>query len=146
MAGFLKGVQGSVYRAGKKIIRLNSYNLQMTNGIENVTDFESSGVEREYTGVVDVTGSVSGQFQLYDTSTGGGTSISAPQQTIVEQSETSGTLAGALWKFIESSKSMWFGTVLVADWSKDNSAEGIQTFSATIQGNGRLTHSVSTST
>ena len=145
MAGFIKGTQGSVWRDGLQVLRLTGYELSMTNMVETVTDFGSEGVEREYVGVVDVSGSVSGQYQLYDTSTGGSTVASA-QSSLISESAAGGTLTKALWKFIESTKSMWYGTMLVSDWNKGNSAEGIQTFTATVQGNGRLTHAASTST
>jgi hypothetical protein len=147
MAGFITGTQGRVRRAGKDIARLNSFELSMANMIETVTDMGSEGVEREYTGIVDVTGSVSGQYQLYDTSTGAtGDTVISQQNTIVQESEAGSTVAKAEWRFIESSESMWVGSMLVSDWNKGNSAEGIQTFTATLQGDGRMSHYPSSST
>ena len=134
----IKGVDGALWRAGRQILRCNSWSLNATNGIENITDFGSDGVERTYTGVVDFTGSMSGQFPLTDTSTGG--AVDSQQEAIAELSGSGSTLASEMWKLIESSKSMWFGTMYVTDWSKTNSAEGLQAFTANLAANGRITH------
>jgi len=140
----IKGVDGGLYRAGRLILRVNSWSLNAANGVENVTDFGSDGVERLYTGVVDFTGSISGQFPLTDTSTGG--TVDSQQEAIAELSASGSTIASALWKLKESSKSMWYGTCLVLDWGKTNAAEGLQGFTANWGANGRLVHSSNTST
>jgi len=145
MAEIIKGVDGGLYRAGRLLLRVNSWTLNVANGVENVTDFGSDGVERLHTGVADFTGSVAGQFPLTDTSTGG-TTVASQQQAIADLSAVGSTIAAALWKLKETSKSMWFGTMLVTDWSKTNSAEGLQQFTANLAANGRLTYSSNTST
>ena len=81
----------------------------------DTTDFGSNGVEREPTGIADYTGSFSGQFPVTDTSTGG--AVASQQVAIVEQSASTGTITSNLWKLIESSKSMYFGNILISDYS-----------------------------
>ena len=142
MGAEIKGVDGYVAYAGSVVFRVNSWSLNAANGVENITDMGSDGVERLYTGVVDFTGSMAGQFPLTDTSTGG--TVDSQQEAIAELSAVGSTIAPALWKFIESSKSMWFGSCLVLDWGKTNSAEGLQAFTANVVANGRMTHAVAT--
>ena len=141
MGAEVKGVDGYVAYAGSVIYKLNSWSLNVTNGIENITDFGSDGVERAYTGVADFTGSVAGQFPLTDTSTGG--AVVSQQRTFSELSASGGTLAAATWLFKESSVSVWSGSCLISDWAKTNSAEGLQQFIANIVANGRLAHAAS---
>ena len=140
----IKGVSGGVYRGGREIFRINSFTANAANGNENVTDFGSDGVERAFTGVVDWTGTFSGQYPVEDTSTGG--TVDSQQVSIVEMSDAGGTLASALWKFQMSTRSMLYGTVLVTDFSLDNTAEGLGAFSGSWGSNGRLTYATSTST
>ena len=142
MGAEIKGVNGAVTYAGSVIYKINSWTLNVTNGIENITDFGSDGVERTYTGISDFTGSVSGQFPLTDTSTGG--AVVSQQRVFTELSGSGGTLAAATWQFKEATNSVWEGSCLISDFSKTNSAEGLQQFTANIVANGRLTKATST--
>ena len=142
MGAEIKGVDGYVAYADSVVFKMNAWILNAANGIENITDFGSDGVERTYTGVVDFTGSVSGQFPLTDTSTGG--AVVSQQRVFTELSASGGTLAAATWIFKESAASVWSGSCLISDFSKTNSAEGLQQFTANIVANGRLAHANST--
>ena len=140
---YSRGVDGAVYYGGE-VLRVTAFTLNMGAGVEDVTDFGSSGVEREYTGVVDVSGSFSGQFQLIDTSTGG--AVDSPMIDITQMFETSGTLAKERAKFIETTKSMWWGNILVTGFSKSNSPQSLGQVSFDFVGDGRMIHTSSTST
>jgi len=142
MGAEIKGVDGYVAYSGSVVFRINSWSLNAANGVENITDMGSDGVERLYTGVVDFTGSIGGQFPLTDTSTGG--AVVAQQRVFTELSASGGTLAEATWVLKESSVSVWSGAAVITDWGKTNSAEGLQAFTANIASNGRLTRAATT--
>lgn len=139
----IKGVQGWVYFGGRRLYRTQSWTMNQTAGVQDVTDFHSSGVEREYTGVVDVTGSVTANYDIYDTSTGGKDSKILD---ITQMFESGGTLASGVLKLIESTKSMWSGTVLFTDFGKSAPAAGGQTITLNWAANGRMKHTSNTST
>jgi len=139
----IKGVQGWVYYEGRRLYRTNSWTMNQNAGITDVTDFHSSGIEREYTGVVDVTGSVSANYDIYDTSTGGKDSKILD---ITQTFEAGGTLAPGLLLLIESPQSMWSGEVLFTDFAKNAGAAGHQTITMNWAANGRMKHTSDTDT
>ena len=142
---FTKGVDGAIYIGGKLQARINSWQINMTAPVEDVTDFGSDGQENEYTGLANWSGSISGQTLRADAAT------TQPTQTLMRQfaatSSVSGVLAAVAVKLIESTKAMYWGNVKFTDFSKDAPAQGLQTFSGSwVQSTGRLKFATSTST
>jgi len=141
----IKGVQGWVYYGGRKVLRMNTWTMNQNAGIGDVTDFHSSGVEREYTGIVDITGSLNGVYELADTSTGG--AVDSPVLNITQMFETGGSLAKGYAKFIESTRSVWRGNIVFTDFAKNQPAAAHQTITLNwAAADGRLVHSSATST
>lgn len=138
---FVKGVDGRVNYGGKTVAKLNNWTMALTGDVEEVTDFGSAGAEREYTGVVDSGGSLSGQYLFSNTDTA---STAVAQETIIAMFANGGTLAKATLKLIESSVSMWSGSVLVSDVSRDQTPRGLGGFTANWASDGRLTKANST--
>lgn len=140
----IKGVQGWVYHRGRKVYKLNNWTMNVASGITDVTEFHSSGVAREYTDVVDITGSISGVYEIQDTSTGG---LYSEQIQITRQFEGgSTTLNSGLLKLIESDASMWHGTVLFTDFNKNAPAASHQTINLNWAAHGRWRHTTDTDT
>lgn len=138
---FLKPVDGAIYLGGTLQARVNSYSHNMSAPTEDVTDFGSDGPEFEYTGLVGHSGSLTGQMLRSDTAT------TQPMQTIMEMFSDTGTLAPVLAKFIESTKSMWYGNIKITNISMNHNSQALQSFSADWQQSaGRLSWTSSTST
>ena len=145
MSERISGNQGWVYYGGRKVLRMNNWSMNIANMVEANTDFHSSGPNREFTGIRDFTGSINGQYELYDTSTGG--AVDSPVINITQMSESCSTLASGVAKFIESTKSMWWGNVVFTDVTKNQPADAMQSITLNwAQSAGPLTHSTSTST
>lgn len=145
MSQRVSGVQGWVYYGGRKVLRMNNWNMNIVNIVEANSDFHSSGPRREHTGSKDFTGSISGQYELVDTSTGG--TVDSPVINITQMSERGGTLAKGLAKFIETTKSMWSGNIVITDVSKNQPADAMQAITLNwAQADGPLRHTTSTST
>ena len=141
MSGLVRGTQGWVYYGGRKILRMNNWTMNPVAGVDDITHFHSSGAERAFTGVVDVTGSLSGNYELLDTSTGstGGAPTRSPVLNILRTMMTSTSpLAENRAKFIESSQSMFWGNILFTDVGKNQPAQGNQTITLNWASNGRL--------
>ena len=138
---FTKGVDGAIYLAGSLQARINSWTMNMDAPVEDVSDFGSAGQEYEYTGYANFSGTLSGQTLRTD-------SVTTQQaQTLMEMFQSTGTLAAAQAKFIESSQAMWWGNVKFTNFSKNAPSQGIQTFSANwVQSTGRLNYDTSTTT
>lgn len=144
MSVFVKGVDGAVYYGGEPLLHLDGFNLSMDAPTEETAGFGSSGSEPEYTGVVMVNGSFNGEQELFDTSTGG--ELDTPQMDIMQMFEAGSTMARAYAKFIETTKSMWHGYIMVTNISKDHPSQGIAKYTGNFVGYQRLTHASSTST
>lgn len=138
---FVKGVDGKIVYGGATVANLNNWTMALTADVEETTDFGSDGVEREYTGVVDSGGSLSGQYKFSDTSDN-----TIAQEVIAEMFASGGTLAKARLKLIETTKSMWHGSVLVGDFSRDQTPRGLGGFTASWMSDGRMVKATSTST
>ena len=129
---FIKGVDGKIYLAGGLQARINNWTINMAAPTEDVTDFGSAGQEHEYTGLANFSGSITGQMLRGD---------GAPVQrveAIMKTFSSTGTLAKSSARFVEHAQSMWYGTVLFTNFSKNAPAEGLQTFSGDWVSDGRL--------
>lgn len=138
---FTKGVDGAIYIGGVTQARINSWTLNLSAPVEDVSDFGSDGQEYEYTGMANHSGTLSGQTLRSDTAT------TQPVQTLMEMFASTGTLAAVQAKLIESTLAMWWGNIKFTSFSKNAPSQGIQTFSADwVQSTGRLQFATSTST
>lgn len=136
---YVYGKDGAVYYGGTAI-DITDWSMSINPDAEMILDIGDNGPSRQYTGVVDMTGSLSGRYKRSDT---GGSVV---QETIVNMFASGGTAAAAVAKFIESSKSMWWGTILITDVAKGQGS-GLGSFTASWgQAAGRLAHATSTST
>ena len=138
---FTKGVDGAIYVAGALQARINSWTMNMSAPVEDVSDFGSDGQEYEYTGLANFSGTLTGQSLRTDSVT------TQEVQVLWEMFQSTGTLAAVQVKLIESTKAMWWGNVKFTNFSKNAPSQGIQTFSGDwVQSTGRLHFDTSTST
>lgn len=138
---FTKGVDGAIYLAGTQQDRINSFTMTIDAPVEDVGDFGSSGPDYEYTGSKIFAGTLNGQTLRGD-------SVSTqPMHDIAETFSKGGTLAAVYAKFIESTKSMYHGNILLTNISKNAPGNGLQTYSANwVQSSGPLSWASTTST
>lgn len=135
------GVDGAVY-LGEVASNINSWSMTITPGVADVTDIGSSGPKRAYTKFNDFSGSVNGQYQFDPSS-----AASPAQEQIIEMFVSGGTPVAVQARFVESSASMYWGTVVFTNISRNQPSEGFQTWSADwAQSNGPLNYATSTST
>jgi len=138
---FVYGVDGAVY-LGETVSYINSWTMNITPGVADVTDIGSSGPKRTYTKFNDFSGTVSGQYRLDPSS-----ATSPAQEQIIEMFVSGGTPAAVQARFIESSQSMYFGNVIFTNVSRTQPSEGLGTWSADwAQSDGPLVYSTDTST
>lgn len=141
---FPRGVDGLVHYGGSNL-RAVAWNMDQAAGVEPTGDFGSSGVERDYNGVVDVTGSFTLQpYNIHDTSTGG--LVDTPALDITQMFASGSTLSKARAKLIETSKAMWHGMVLITGFSRNQPSQGFGGVSLNWAADGRMTFTSSTST
>ena len=142
---FSYGVDGAVYLGGDKANYLTGWSMSVNTGVMDTPDLGSSGPKRTYAKYSDFGGSLNGQYQFVTPTTG--TDTLAVQENITLQFVSGGTPAKVYAKFIESSKSMYHGNVVLSNISKNQPAEGVQGWSADwAQADGPLKHTTSTST
>ena len=141
-ATFVYGVDGKLYLGGTLVSYVNDWSMAVQTGVADTPNLGSSGPFRTYSKYRDFTGSMSGSYR-HDTLT----SVTTPQEALSAQFVSGGTPAALLAKFIESSKSMYYGTIVVSNISKNQPAGGIQSWSADWQqSNGPLKWAATTST
>lgn len=142
---FSFGVDGAISIGGKVISSINSWTMNINTGLVDTPNIGSSGPVRTYTKYKDMTGTLAGQYKFVTPTTG--TDTLAVQETITMQFVKTGTPASVAAKFVESSKSMYYGTIKFSNISKGQSADGLQSWSADWAiDNGPLAHTTSTST
>lgn len=135
---FIKGKDGRIHLNGNTQARITDFTMNMAAPTEDVTDFGSDGQEFEYTGLANFTGSLSAEMLRQDTGT------TQELDIVMQQFASGGTLAKSTVSFIENTLSMWSGTILFTNISKNAGAQGIQKVSADWVSNGRLAWSSST--
>lgn len=139
---FIYGVDGEIYLGGEKIGYMNGWLMAINTGVVDTPNLGSSGPVRTYAKYSDFTGTLNGAYRVDDDS-----SSDTVQEDITHQFVSGGTPAAVMAKFIESSESMYYGTVVFSNISKNQPAEGVQSWSADwAQSNGPLAHANSTST
>lgn len=139
---FSYGVDGAIYIGGSKVSYMSGWSMNVNTGVVDTPDLGSSGPKRTYAKYSDFSGSVNGQYE-FDNTTKAGT----VQQQITNQFVSGGSPAKVLAKFIESSKAMYYGNVVLSNVVKNQPAEGIQSWSADwAQADGPLAYSTDTST
>lgn len=141
-ADFIYGVDGAVYLGGDEVSYLNMWRMAINTGVVDTPDLGSSGPVRTYSKYSDFTGSMRGSYRF-----DGDTTSETAQENVTHQFVSGGTPAAVMAKFIESSKSMYYGKVVLSNIQKDQPADNLQAWSADwAQSNGPLVWAATTST
>ena len=147
-AVFVYGVDGALSLGGKIVSYVNSWSMAIGTGVVDTPSIGSSGPIRTYAKYHDFSGNLTGSYR-YDpaTSTGAGSTHETAQDSLIGQFVSAGSPAAVMAKFVESSVSMYYGNVVLTNMSKNQSAEGVGTWSADwAQASGPLAWKASTST
>lgn len=139
-AVFVYGVDGAISLGGKLVSYVNSWSMAIGTGVADTPSLGSSGPVRTYAKYHDFSGNVTGSYR-YDpaTSTGGGSTHETAQDSLIGQFVSAGTPAAVVATFVESTASNYYGRVVLTNFSKNQSAEGVGTWSADwAQSNGPL--------
>lgn len=140
---FIYGVDGALWLGGEKLSYMDGWTMNINTNVVETPDIGSSGQKRVYSKSKDFTGSVNGVMR-FDAALQSSNS-SAAQEFIQAQFVSGGVPAVLAAKFIESSKSMFTGNVVVSNIVKTNSAAGIQGWSGDwAQSAGPLAHATAT--
>ena len=140
---FLYGVDGALWLGGEQVSFITSWTMNINTGAQETPDIGSSGMKRVYSKRKDFSGSLNGLMR-YDAAIASSVASNA-QEYIQAQFVSAGIPAVLASKFIESSKSMFSGNVVVSNITKTNSPEGLQGWSADwAQSAGPLTHATAT--
>jgi hypothetical protein len=141
-ADFIYGVDGAIYLGGNKVSYMNGWSMAINTGVVDTPDLGSSGPVRTYSKYHDFTGQVNGAYRFDDDTTS-----ETAQEDVTHQFVLTGTPAAVVAKFIESSKSMYYGNVVLTNITKNQPADGVQSWSGDwAQSNGPLAWSSDTST
>lgn len=139
---FVRGTQGRIVHGGSTVKFMSGWQMSVSVGIAEASGMGSSGPSRVYTKYRDYSGSFSGSYRLDQDS-----SDSTAQENIEAQFVKGGTAEPAVLKLQESSKSMYFGKVLITGVEKDTPANGIQSWTANwVQADGPMSHDSDTTT
>jgi len=142
---FAYGVDGAIYVGGNKATYIGGWTMNINTGVVDTPDLGSSGPKRVYAKYHDFGGALNGQYQYVTPTTG--TDTAPVQEDVTLQFVNGGTPAKVMAKFIETTKSMYYGNIVFMNIVKTQPAEGVQGWSADwAQADGPLNHSTSTST
>lgn len=138
---FLYGVDGAIVFGGDTFYNVNNWRARVTPGIAMTGGIGDSGPHRDYTKWNDWTGSLEAELKRGDSVT------TAASQEVVALFVKGSTAAAGMLKAVQSSKSMYYGTVVFTGVDLGQDADGLGTFSADwAQADGPLSWSSNTST
>lgn len=139
---YITGVEGDFYSNSVQS-NLIGWTMSIDTPQADLSPLGSSGEANYFTGRKNFSGTLDAQYYI-DTAT----TVTDQLELIEKGRGKGGTLTGYQSKFIESSQSMWHGTINISNISKGESREGFQTWSASwVQGSGGpLTRAVTTAT
>ena len=139
-ASFIYGVDGAINIGSKGVAFVTSWSMNIGTGVVDTPELGSSGPKRVYSKYKDFTGSLQAEMRFDPNTT-----ATVAQEQITAMFAKGGTPAALTAKFVESSQSMWSGSVVFTNISKNTPAEGLQSWSADwAQSTGPLTHATAT--
>ena len=131
---FIYGVDGAVYFGTKLVSYVSNWSLAINTGVVDTPDLGSSGPVRTYSKYRDFSGSITGAYRFDPNTTSTVAQEDVTLQFVLGQSAAVGGL-----KLIESTKSMYHGTVVFTNIQRGQPTEGIGSFTADFaQANGPL--------